>query len=169
VTRLATYAVVLFVASLVVSAASAEPGAETHPYKRGVAANVDGFSLRVHSVNTHGWPRIKAASELNAPPKAGTAYVLVTLRMTNRGKSPAIPLVNGVLKAAGKSKATYTPFDPGCGVIPSNIQSLTAVLPGKSVTANTCWQVKKSDVPSLLMFYESYAGTAHTYFALGAV
>ncbi len=159
---------VFVVLSLVVPAALAAPGSRDDPYPVGAVVKMDGFTVRVVSVDPDAWPRIRSGDPSNSPPQAGAAYVLVTIRATNHGDSPGIPFVNGLLQASGRSRVTYNPLADGCGTIPSDVADIDAVSPGASVIEHACWEVEQADVPSLLMYYESYDGGPKTFFALSA-
>ena len=151
----------------VVAQANAIPGSRTSPYRAGVAATVDQFAVRVVALNTNAWAAIEHQSRSNEPPSAGTTYVMVTMRATNLGTNGGIPFVNGVLEGVGRSDVRYSPFAQGCGVIPSDVSTMSAVAPHATVTVHECWDIDTLDAASLrLMVYAPYEGSADVYFDL---
>ena len=159
-----TALVMLFV---VVARANAAPGTRTSPYRAGVAATVNDFAVRVVSLNTHAWAAIEHQSSSNEPPKSGTTYVMVTMRATNLGTNGGIPFVNGVLEGIGRANVRYSPFAEGCGVIPSDVSTISAVAPHATVTVHECWDIDTLDAASVrLMVYAPYEGSADVYFEL---
>jgi hypothetical protein len=158
---------VLLMLFVVVSRANAVPGTRTSPYRRGVEGTVDEFAVRVVSLNTDAWPAIEHQSSSNRPPRSGTTYVMVTMRATNLGTTGGIPFVNGVLEGVGRSNARFSPFAEGCGVIPSDVSTMSPVAPHTTATVSECWDMDKPDAASLtLMIYAPYVGPDDVYFAL---
>jgi hypothetical protein len=126
-------------------------GARHNPVPLGrAAALIDGWRVKVVSVTTDATAQILAASELNQPPAAGTQYVIVALAATYKpgGANTLVPTVRfGLLGPSGEYLARRNP----CGIVPDKLPA-TEVSSGNTITGNVCWQVRSSDVGSLLLF-----------------
>jgi len=155
----------LLVVASASASAGAAPGTRAHPYKKGAAVTIDGFRVRVVSVNRNAWPRLRANAS-NRPPEAGTTYVTVTLRAKSRLPVASVPFVNGTLNAVGPSKLVHSSVVQSCGVISNDVANADLVSAGATVRQNACWQVSTLDAPSLVMFYDRYDGRRPIYFSL---
>jgi len=72
---------------------------------------------------------------------------------TYRGSQARDSLSGGDVDAISRSNVTYNAFGHSCGVIPDELP-FRSVSRGSSITGNICWSVKKTDVPSLHMYWE---------------
>ena len=158
---LAAGAVLLVTAS---AAASGAPGSRGHPYPRGTAVQLDNhWVVRVVRSVPYAWPLVRSENEFNTPPRRGTTFFMTRLVATYRGRGRD-SFDDGSFKAVGRSNVSATTFDPGCGVIP-NEMTTRDVFRGGTIRGNICWQVRKTDVPSLKMYYDSWFGSPK-FFAL---
>lgn len=150
-------ATVTLVLTTVLPAWAAGPsGSRGNPIRLGSGARLtDGWVVRVTSPDANAWPRVRAENQFNDRPKAGHTFFMVRLVATYRGTKARDILFGSDFEAVGRSNVAYQDFDPGCGVIPNELPS-TKVFQGGTVAGNVCWSVKKSDVPSLLMYWEDF-------------
>jgi hypothetical protein len=156
----------LVLALLAVGPAAADVGTRAHPYKRGALGSVDGFAIRVLTIDSNAWRSPVLERARDRKPVPGRRDVLVTMRATNRAKVQGIPFVNGTLGAIEASGAAYSSLIESCGPITGNVSSIDSVPPSKTVIVHTCWQVPNRDAKSLVMYYAPYDGSHKTYFAL---
>jgi hypothetical protein len=157
---------VLALALLPVATAAADAGTRAHPYKRGALVRVDGFAIRVLSIDTNAWKSIRLQGSGNRAPAPGRTDVLVTMRATNRTRLQGIPFVDGELGAMGRFGNAYSSLTGTCGTISRDVSAIDPVLPGKTVVVRTCWQVPTYDAKSLVMSYAPYDGSRKAFFAL---
>lgn len=145
------------VLSAVLPAGAAGPrGSRGNPIPLGQSVRLtDGWVVRVTSPDANAWPRVKAANQFNDPPKAGHTFFMVRVVGTYRGSKARDILFGSDFEAVGRSNVAYQDYDPGCGVISNELPS-TKVFQGGTVAGNVCWSVKKSDVSSLLMYWEDF-------------
>jgi hypothetical protein len=136
---------------------ASEVGTRTnpHPVRRKVALpDSNGWKLRVNGSIPNATKAVMAENQFNDPPKPGRQFFIVNLTMAYSGTGSSTALEAGSLKAVGKSDVAYSDFEDSCGVIPSEFDSFKKVFSGGTITGNVCFAVKKSDVRSLLLFYE---------------
>jgi hypothetical protein len=132
-------------------------GTRTNPYP--VRQNVslpesEGWKLRVNGSIPNGTKAVMAANQFNDPPKPGRQFFLVNVTMTYTGSGSSSGYEAGTLKAVGRSDVSYEDYEDSCGVVPAELNLSKKVFAGGKVTGNVCFAVKKSDVRSLLVFYE---------------
>jgi hypothetical protein len=70
------------------------------------------------------------------------------------------------VKAVGSEAVVYSGRSYGCG-LPDQLPS-SEVMPGGSINGTLCWEIRATDLPSLVMFYDrmSYPPAPRLYFAL---
>lgn len=157
----------LVLALLLVTSAAADVGTRAHPYKLGALVRMDGFAIRVLSVDTNAWRSpLRLTRSRDRAPVRGRKDVLVTMRATNRARVQGIPFVNGTLGAIGIATDTYSSLVESCGAIAGDVSTISPVPVGKTVVVHTCWQVPDFEVKSLVMYYAPYDGSRKKYFAL---
>ena len=132
----------------------------------GIAA--DGWQIRVVSVEPNATSTVLAWSWLNSPPGPGGQYYMVRVRATYLGSGSSYFNADMRLRAMGPAGNSYW-FDSSCGRIPSEFPAFYSVFTGQSIEGNVCWAVSSLEVPSLMMYDESFSPSfsiIHRYFAL---
>ena len=99
------------------------------------------------------WEAIQAENQFNDPPEPGTQFYMVRLRIKQVGLDSAMFLYNDI-KSVGDGGVVYDTFDPGCGVIPNELDTFTELFTGGQLEGNECWQVAGGDAESLMMFID---------------
>ena len=142
--------------SVLPAGAAGPRGSRDNPIPLGQSARLpDGWVVKVTSPNPNAWRLIQAENQFNDPPKAGRTFFMVRLVGTYRGSKARDILFESDFEAVGRSSVAYQTFDDSCGVIPNELPS-KKVFQGGTVAGNACWSVKKSDVGSLLMYWEDF-------------
>lgn len=161
----ALFLVTVAITAIAPASAKDPVGSRSNPVRFGVAAKTeDGWVVKVTKVTPAAWPKIRAENQFNNAPKAGTTFYMVTVSLTYRGKEESSVFLDGSLKGVGKSNVAYSTFDPGCGVLP-NALPVADTFKGGKISGNLCWQVKKSDVASLVMYHDGFL-SSKKFFAL---
>lgn len=150
--------------------AAAKLGTRANPYTFGATVPVklddDSWTLRLLSVNKNAWSVVHAANEFNSAPKSGTVFYMVKVRLRYEGKG-STSLDDGSVETVGKSNVAYTVFNPGCGVLPDDLDNAnSSIFHGGAVTGNICFQVKRSDVASLELFVVPFLTGRQLFFKL---
>jgi hypothetical protein len=148
------------------AAAKAPRGSRANPYPHGTPVRLSsGWVIRVGKALPAAWSVIHKENQFNKPPATGRTFFMVTLIATYRGSKASDNLSDSDFKSVGRSNVSYTTFEDSCGVIPNELPSKD-VFQGGTIKGNVCWQVKKSDVRSLLMYWEDVLGEHAKFFAL---
>ena len=145
-----------------------ELGSITRPIPMGGSGAVrfsnDLWEVQVMNVVQDAWRQIRAENQFNDQPEPGTQFYMVTLRVKNVGSSKSRFIDSRMMTIGASIGWMYTNFGDSCGVIPDSRSR--EVLPTFSYTVNTCWQVAKTDVPSLVMVWDSLQDDL-VWFSLG--
>jgi len=108
----------------------------------------NGWQIKVLNVIPNANEIIRNENSFNSPPEDGYQYFLVKIEAKNIG-SEADQFCDPCLNLVGISNVGYEPINL---VIPDRTP-LTEVFPGGVFTGNTVWEVKQSDVDSLVMYH----------------
>lgn len=134
------------------------------PFHR--AARVGDWRIRLVAVVPDATAAIMAEDATNSPPAHGYRFFMARVRVTYRGDRSNV-FEMSMLGAVGRSAVGY---DTGCelNTLPDELP-YDELFPGGTATGNVCWEVRRSDVESLVM----HAGadpyledTQRVYFAL---
>jgi hypothetical protein len=140
-------------------------GTRENPYPRGSTATLaDGWKVTVASTIPDATAAVLAENQFNDPPASGNQFFIVRVTATYTGQGSKSFSGSFRLRAVGTSAVSYSTFANSCGVIPDEISS-AEVFTGGTVTGNECWQVKSSDVASLVM-YDDATFDQKIFFAL---
>jgi hypothetical protein len=79
--------------------------------------------------------------------------------------------LDSALKLVGANNNTYYLKTGGglldsCGTYPNSLDTIPQMLPAETATANVCWQVLSTDVPTLELYYSNSYTSAQGWFAL---
>ena len=123
----------------------------------------NGWRIAVLSVTPNANKLIAAQSRYyNNPPDEGHQYFMARLSIVRIGD--AVSLLDRDFDAVGGSNVSY---DSGCGYSTPDYLPRVEVFPGGSVTGNVCWEIRSSDVGSLVMYYDPvYDRSERRYFSL---
>lgn len=143
-------------------------GTRENPIPVGVAAPLgDGWVMRVVSTIPNATTAVLAENMFNDPPKPGFQFFIVRVEATYTG--PGSKTFDGSfrLRAVGASAVSYSTFSDSCGVIPDEI-SRAEVFTGGTIAGNECWQIRTSDVGSLLLYDDAFLSddTKRKFFSL---
>lgn len=149
---------------------SAKSGSLKHPIPIGLSGDLgNGWRVKVNASIPNANQRVLNADPTNGPPPSGQQYFMVNLSARLHGKKAKYLQAGFRFRAVGRSKfGSYSTFRDFCGLLPDrDLQSDDSrVVPGGNISGNICWSVRKTDVPSLIMFNDPRAGGRQIYFAL---
>ncbi len=112
------------------------------------------WEITVIGTTPDAWAMIQAENQFNDPPESGHQYYMVRMRAKYVGPDSNSLGFNVSFNAVGDRGVAYDTFDPGCGVIPDELDSFTELFTGGQIEGNECWQIASQDVDSLLMFVD---------------
>ena len=112
------------------------------------------WEITVMGATPDAWARIQAENQFNDPPESGHQYYMVRVRAKYLGPDSNNLISDASFSAVGDRGVAYDTFDPGCGVIPDELDSFTELFTGGQIEGNECWQIASQDVDSLLMFVD---------------
>lgn len=144
--------------SAVLPASAAGPrGSRGNPYPIRTLVRLpegEGWKLRVNKSIPNATSLVLQENQFNDRPKPGRQFFIIniTLAYSGKGSSSAFAAIN--LSALGRSNVAYEDYDDSCGVIPDELDDFKKVFSGGRITGNICYSVRKTDVRSLLLFYE---------------
>ena len=136
-----------------------------NPVPIGTAVDMpNGWRISVVSVTPNANKLIAEHNRYRRSPKEGHQYFMARLVIVRIG-DVARDLARD-FDAVGGSNVSYDTGCPGYSSPPDALRR-TEVFPGGSVTGNVCWEVRSSDVGSLVMFYDPvYDRSERRYFSL---
>ena len=141
-------------------------GTKKNPVRIGKSAKVGDWTVKVTGVTADGTELVMQENQFNDPPATDHQFYLVTISATYNGDASDTLISNLSFELVGKSAVAYG-YQDYCGVIPNPLPSTTEVFQGGNITGNFCWDVKSSDVNSLVMFVNvGYSQADRIYFAL---
>ena len=115
----------------------------------------DGTAIFVESVTENADQIIRRHDALTEPPPSGHQFLLVELKVSNRGNQPIDIYMLDQLSLVGKSRVSYDQgFD--CWTFPDEIDTSKTIFPDGSLSGNICFTVKSSDLDELVMFYKTF-------------
>jgi hypothetical protein len=115
------------------------------------------------------------------PPPRGFQDVMVNITATWLGPYAILPgpgegfygenSLDTALELVGANNNTYYLKTGGglldsCGTYPNSLDTIPQMLPAETATANACWQVLSTDVPTLELYYSNSYTSAQGWFAL---
>ena len=110
---------------------------------------------------------VLAENQFNDPPETGFRFAMVRVRATNvSADDPASAFADVTLKMVGSRNVAYDTFDPGCGVIPNELDTFTDVFRGGSIEGNQCFQAGIDETGLVLIGESGFIDTERTFFAL---
>ncbi len=136
-------------------------GTRENPVPIGTRVDLgNGWNLRVVEVIRDATRMVLKENRFNDPPESGSQFVLVKVEACYTGDDSS-ELSRYRLRVVGASAVAY---DQGCGVMPDPLPD-SEVFSGGCVEGYAGWEVKSSDVGSLVMYYDRY-GVERIYFSL---
>ena len=149
---------------------TAVPGTtRDNPVPIGTAVDMpNGWRIAVLSVTPNANKLIAkhTSSYFYREPDEGHQYFVARLSIVRIGDTAKRLITD--FAAVGGSNVSYE--DSGCGswtTVPDRLDWQKEVFPGGSVTGNVCWEVRSSDVGSLVMYYDPvYDRSERRYFSL---
>ena len=145
-----------------------------NPVPIGTAVDMpNGWRIAVLSVTPNANRIIAEINRFTDPPKENHQFVIAKLLVVRIGESSDEPPEG--LRAVGGSGVSYISQTlsycdgsrGGSGWYIPDALANTEVFPGGSVTGNVCWEVRSSDVGSLVMYYDpAYDRSERRYFSL---
>ena len=136
-------------------------GTRENPVPIGTTVDLgNGWTLRVVGVVPDATRRVLNENMFNDPPERGNQFVLAKLRACYTGDDSS-EFNRYYLHVVGASAVAY---DQSVGVMPDPLPD-SEVFSGGCVEGYAGWEVKSSDVGSLVMYYDRY-GVERIYFSL---
>ena len=149
---------------------SARTGTLRHPIPIGAPAALgDGWRLRVVKATPNATERILDYDPSNNPPARGRQFFMVTVSARRTAKRPARLHAGFRFRAVGYLRNEYTTFQDSCGVLPDPDLEIEdpKVFHGGRLSGNICWEVRKKEARSLVMYNAGgRAGGRLVFFAL---
>ncbi len=112
------------------------------------------WEITVVGTTPDAWTMIQAENQFNDPPEPGHQFYMVGVRARYLGSDSNSLGFNVSFNAVGDRGVSYDTYDPGCGVIPDELDSFTELFTGGQIEGNQCWQIASQDVDSLVMFVD---------------
>jgi hypothetical protein len=138
---------------------------QAQPLPQGTPGTLaDGWQLVVMGVTPDAWSVIHSAVPSSLQPASDQRDLLVQLQAVYTGQGTGVfsamrlSLVSGI-------QTTYDQLRNGCGIVPDMVPP-NLVTPGGSVRGNVCFQVRASDLDSLVLFDNQPAENDRVYFSL---
>lgn len=133
-------------------------GTRENPIPMGTAAALeDGWTMRVAGTIPDATAAVLARNMFNDPPKPGFQFFIVRVEATYTGTGSKRFDASYRLRSVGGSAVSYSTFENSCGVIPDEISD-AEVFTGGTIAGNECWEVRTSDVGSLVMYDGPFLG-----------
>lgn len=132
-----------------------EVGTRGNPIPMGETVRVGDWDLAVVSVTPDATDAVLAENPFNDPPAEGRQSYIVELSATYEGNDSEAVTVGLTWSTVGQSAVAYG-FEDTCGVIPGELDSFSEVFPGGTQSGNLCWQVRSSDVESLVLIIDAF-------------
>jgi hypothetical protein len=112
------------------------------------------WEITVVGTTPDAWTMIQAENQFNDPPEPSHQFYMVGVRARYLGSDSNSLGFNVSFNAVGDRGVSYDTYDPGCGVIPDELDSFTELFTGGQIEGNQCWQIASQDVDSLVMFVD---------------
>ena len=112
------------------------------------------WEITVVGTTPDAWTMIQAENQFNDPPEPSHQFHMVRVRARYLGPDSNNLGFNVSFNAVGDRGVAYDTYDPGCGVIPDELDSFTELFTGGQIEGNECWQIASQDVDSLVMFVD---------------
>ena len=112
------------------------------------------WEVTVFSVNPDAWDVILAENQFNDPPEDGHLFFMANMRLKYLGPDSTLPFSHITLKTVGDAGVAYSTFDPGCGVIPDELDSFRELFTNGQIEGNVCWQIASTDADSLMLLVD---------------
>lgn len=146
----------------------ATPGkARTNPVPLGQNARLyDSWKMEVVSFTPDATASVLAENMFNDAPADGSQFAIVRVRATFTGTGSDSFDASFRLRAVGSNNVELSTFENSCGVIPDEISSAT-VFSGGTIEGNICFQVRTSEVWSLVLYDDgSFRDSDRRWFAV---
>ena len=135
-------------------------GARQNPVPMGDTVEIttddptNAWEITVVGTTPDAWTVIQAENQFNDPPESGQQFYIARVRVRYLGTDSNSLISDVSFNAVGYRGVAYDTFDPGCGVIPDELDSFTELFTGGQIEGNECWQIASEDVDSLVMFVD---------------
>ncbi len=116
---------------------------------------LNGLDIDIVDTNYEAWPEIEAENSLNDPPLVGMRMLLITVQVTNEEGTVGEPieLWSSDFQLIGDRNVAYQTFNPSCGVIPNELNSVVDV--EGTTTGTVCFQVSYEE-SGFRLIYEPF-------------
>jgi hypothetical protein len=115
----------------------------------------EGWSLRVNKSIPDATRLVLKWNPYNRRPKKGHQFFIVNVTLAYSGTEPDSLFDPARFFAVGLSNVSYSLPGDTCDSIPRQVNFGKKVSPGGRLTGNFCFSVWKTDVRSLLLYYET--------------
>lgn len=130
---------------------SGDIGSRGSPHPVGTEVQVGDWLVAITSWDPDATAVVGAENQFNDPPSEGHRFVMVGISATFEGSGSEAPFAGLTFSAVAASSVAYGSSEASCGVIPDDFPSFTEVFSGGTVNGNLCWEIRDSDVTSLLV------------------
>lgn len=110
-------------------------GTREAPFPVGSTLESEGWTLTVNGVNLDANAAVASANEFNEPAPEGQTYILVNVTLTYTGDDAAGETPTQVIEYVTAEGNTINSYD-AFAVVPEQLDSLTTLYPGASVSGN---------------------------------
>ena len=115
----------------------------TSPAPVGTRVRAGDWEVRVLGSTPDGTSAVMAENQFNDPPRTGWQFYLVEVELTYRGTGSETPFLRVDLAGLGRGNVLR---DDSCGVVPDELDDLTELFTGGSITGNICFEAQASEV-----------------------
>jgi hypothetical protein len=126
-------------------------GSRNNPVPFGEAAEVGNWRVKVLSTTPNATDVVLSENRFNDPPEAGHQFYMANIEVTYIGPDSAMIYLALTLRAIGESAVGY---NARCGVVPGKLENLQEIFTAGTIRGSVCWQVRTTDVNSLVMYIE---------------
>lgn len=123
----------------------------------GTRVRAGDWEVRVLGSTPDGTSAVMAENQFNDPPRTGWQFYLVEVELTYRGTGSETPFLRVNFAGLGRGNVLR---DDSCGVIPDELDDLTELFAGGSITGNICFEAQSSEVDAggMLLVVDGAAG-----------
>jgi hypothetical protein len=141
------------------------PGTHQQPYLFGAPGMLsDGWQVVITGVTPDAWSGIQAEIPSSVPPGSDQSDYEVRVQAMYEGDSTGV-FTASRLALMTANGTIYDQLHNNCGTVPDMIPP-NLMTPGGSVRGNACFSVRRSDIPSLLLFDNQSDENDRVFFAL---
>lgn len=122
----------------------------------GETETVHDWDIRVVDVMPNANEAILAEAGFNEDPRPDHQFFIVNVEGTYTGDGSGRLWNELTFEAVGTEGVIYSPFNADCGFVPDGLAFTSEAFPGGTVSGNVCWEIRTSDLESLVMLAREF-------------